>query len=109
MDSERAALLQSVDMHRSENRRLLEVWPLARCLLLICLISDFPSPPLPSPPFPSLPLQESTLLKDTLREAQSGDMGAITRAMLRLSKAQQPAKEPRCERLEALGLLFRLI
>ena len=41
-------------------------------------------------------MQESTLLKDTLREAQGGDMGAIARAMSRLNKSQQPgAKEAR--------------
>ena len=96
LEAERAALLQSVDMHRSENRRLLEV-------------RLSPSPPLPPcAAFPSLlqlnhslPLtaactQESNLLKDTLREAQGGDVGAIARAMARLSKPLQPAnKEPR--------------
>ncbi len=86
-ESERAALLQSVDMHRSENRRLLEVPSLPHYHTFIQLTKTFPA---------LFRVQESTLLKDTLREAQGGDMGAIARAMSRLNKSQQPGtKEAR--------------
>ena len=82
IESERAALLQSVDMHRSENRRLLEV----------------PAPPLPLPLHTHsltrmLSTQESNLLKETLREAQGGDLGAIARAMSRMNKPQPAANK----------------
>jgi hypothetical protein len=41
IESERAALLQSVDMHRSENRRLLEVPSLPRHHTFIQLTKTF--------------------------------------------------------------------
>jgi hypothetical protein len=51
-----------------------------------------------------LSAQESNLLKETLREAQGGDLGAIARAMSRLNKPLPPANKDK--RLDLGGVVW---